>query len=138
VVAEAVAVTEAAAVVAFTALAMAAIATLVAAELVPAVTATLVAAELVPAVMATLVAMELVPVATPAMVRFKASTACITTALAAVLVVTGECMPKRVQGRAVMPCEETFVRAMRTGTTMLMTHLGYSHLCLKMCRKIYI
>jgi hypothetical protein len=58
--------------------------------------------------------------------------------LAAALIVTGERMPKRMQRRAVMPREETFVRATRTGKAMLMTHAGYSHLCLKMCRKIYI
>jgi hypothetical protein len=95
--------------------------------------AALVAVKLVPAAMAALVAMKLVPVATAAMMAFEVSAA-----LAAALIVTGERMPKRMQRRAVMPREETLVRATRTGKAMLMTHAGYSHLCLKMCRKIYI
>jgi hypothetical protein len=33
---------------------------------------------------------------------------------------------------------ETVVRHARTGKTVMMTHLGYSRLCLKMCLKIYI
>ncbi|WP_424782286.1 hypothetical protein, partial [Paraburkholderia sp.] len=100
--------------------------------------ATLVAVKLMPAATATFVVVKLVPVATPAATAVEAFTASFTTALAAERVVTGERMPKRMQRRAVMPGEETVVRATRTGKTMLMTHLGYSHLCLKMCRKIYI
>ncbi len=72
------------------------------------------------------------------MTAFEVFAALFAAALAAELVMTGERMPKRMQRRAVMPGEETFVRATRTGKTMVMTHVGYSHLCLKMCRKIYI
>jgi hypothetical protein len=138
----AIAVAVAAAVVAFTtfaASAMAAIAALVALEFVAtAITAASVAAELVSAATATRVAVKLVRVTTPAVTALEIFTACFTTALATERVVTGERMPKRMQRRAIMSCEETFVRATRTGKTMLMTHLGHSHLCLKMCRKIYI
>nr|WP_259460890.1 hypothetical protein [Paraburkholderia sp. BL23I1N1] len=129
VMAEEVAVTEAVAVVAT------AMPAFVVLEFVPAaIVAALVASELVSPVTATLVVMKLVPIAASTMTAFKTFTA----ALAAELVMTGEHMPKRMQRRAILPCEKTFVRATRTGKTMVMTHLGYSHLYLKMCCKIYI
>jgi hypothetical protein len=53
-------------------------------------------------------------------------------------VVARERMPECMKRRRFAAGVRTVVRFVRTGKSMVMTHLGYSRLCLKMCRKIYI
>jgi hypothetical protein len=79
-------------------------------------------------------ALRCLPLATSTVTAFRLDAA----ALAMKRLVTNERMPEFMERRTGLICVKTFVRATRTGKTMLMSHSGHSRECLKMCLKIYI